>query len=145
MQINFKTISLIALIILAMLGSFAGGIWFSSNITAKLFNPSYTKEVYARAITKQLALEQLDKNNIEKGHYLIKTGLMGDIITLDNIYESDKNEEMRNKIKGLLHRIALNREKFPHYYSGIKNENSKLENAYSIVDEILKKYLKNKE
>jgi hypothetical protein len=139
MHINFKSILLVALIILAVLGAFIGGITYGVNTAYKLYSPSFTEMVYTRTASAQIVLEQIDKNKIPEAHSLIRSGLTGDILVLDGVYVDDEKDELRNKISGLLQRVALHRESFPNYYKKQNHETAEVEAA---VDERLKKYIK---
>ena len=140
MQTNTKKISIIALVIMGFIGAFVGGIFFGTKFAYKLYKPVFAKEVYARVLSSQFALEQIDKNEVVKGHNLIMSSLGGDIVALDSLIEDEEDKAMKNKMENLLHRIAAHRDKFPQYYTAKENEIPEVKKANTIVNETLRKY-----
>lgn len=142
MKSKAKNIWLISIVILGLTGAFIGGTFFGIKFAYNLYHPSLSAEYYVKARWMQIALEKLDSNEIKKGHNLIALQVNSDIRTLDLLITEETDEEMRNKIKKLLHSIALHREKFPKYYDIDESFLPETSKNMPIINEILEKYKK---
>lgn len=142
MKSKAKKIWLISVIMLGLIGAFVGGTFFGIKFAYNLYHPSLSTEYYVKTRMSQIALEKLDSNEIKKGHNLIALEVNSGVRTLDHLIADEADEEMKNKIKNLLHSIALHREKFPKYYDIDESFLPETSKNMPRITEILQKYKK---
>ena len=140
MKSNAKILLAVASSLLGIVGGFVGGAYWSTSYAFNQEKQNFLSEVYVQAKSAQVALEKIDKNEIEKGHYIIMSGLAVNIVTLDNMINDAEDEVMKTRIENLLQRIARNRDEFPKYYKASDNQSPETKESISIVNETLRKY-----
>ncbi|MCB2181752.1 MAG: hypothetical protein KQH63_06995 [Desulfobulbaceae bacterium] len=138
MKSKTKNILLSLAFIVSVSISLYGGCRYGVDIAWKLYTPTFGMDSYNQALSVQIALEQLDKNNVIEAHNKLSMLLNANIITLDDLVRhEDKNSDM---FVNILKRIVKHRQKYPENYSIAQIKNSDEKKIYSAIDNVLEKY-----
>jgi len=140
MKTNSKTLRITALVIFGAICAFAGGTFFGVKLAYKIYKPSFSAEIYVKTRLAQVALEKIDKNNIQDGHNLILLQVNNGILTLDSLLEDEDDKEMKRKIERLLGHIGMHRTQYPKYYDVNETFLPKTSEKMPQINEILDKY-----
>ena len=142
MKLNKKNNPFVEIRLLVVFGVFAVGVLIGIGITYNLYKPDLSTEAYVQAMSLQSALEKIDKNEIAKGHYLVKANLAGYILTMDSLVNDEKDVNLKRQMESILCRIARHRDRFPQNYLMSEKRSSEVNGGDQIIADTLKKYKK---